>query len=388
MGRSRLGAPRATIPAVKGVRAARWVRVALVAVVAVALTGAVASASSHRRRPGCGRSCRQLGGVGGTMGVCDQTMNYAGSAVADARTLKIKITGPYPSTGDLLLAVVASDHGQVSPPSGWKTFSSASGTGGGVQIFYEIAGQRVAPTYTFTSAGSQQMDGALLDAMGVSAHTPFEGSTAGAGVSGGDTVTAPSITPSSRHSLLVFVGSVASKVKWTAPKGMSPIYLDPYQQQSASRVGIAIQRWGPASATGDRKARISRPEANAGELLALHYPAPITCPHVKVLSRHFQPNSRGIMSVKMKCNWTARCQGAFEGVDLEDHFPTPKIAASDFTIPAGQTRSVPIATTRAGFRALKQHGRLKFDIFVWAFTAAHQIVIAGADRSVITAPGT
>jgi hypothetical protein len=105
-----------------------------------------------------------------------------------------------------------------------------------------------------------------------------------------------------------------------------------------------------------------------------------------VLSHHFQPNRHGILFVKMSCHWTATCRGAFEGVDLEDHFPTPKVAASDFTIPAGKTRSVPIATTRAGFKALKRHGKLKFDIFIWAYTSARQIVVAGEARSQIYAP--
>jgi hypothetical protein len=113
---------------------------------------------------------------------------------------------------------------------------------------------------------------------------------------------------------------------------------------------------------------------------------PINCPRVKVLSRRFQPDRHGILSVRMACHWTATCPGAFEGVDLEDHFATPKIAASDFTIPAGRTKVVRIATTRAGFRALTRHHKLAFDVFVWAYTSAHQIVVAGESRGKIRAP--
>jgi hypothetical protein len=106
-----------------------------------------------------------------------------------------------------------------------------------------------------------------------------------------------------------------------------------------------------------------------------------------VVSHRFRPNRHGILYVRMTCRWTASCRGAFEGVDLEDHFATPKIAASDFTIPAGTTRSVPIALTRGGLRALKRHHKLAFDVFVWAYTSAHQIVVAGEARGKIRAPG-
>jgi hypothetical protein len=321
------------------------------------------------------------------MGACTQTATYSGSAVADSRTLKIKVQGAFPATGDLLLAVVTGD-GAVTPPRGWSSYLSGSGTGGSVQIFYKVAGQLVPGSYTFTSGQAQRMTGVLLDVMGVSAHDPIASGSAAAAVSRSRTVTAPSIRASFRQSLLVFVGTTQARVRWTAPQGMKPIYLDPYGTQKASRLGIAIQRWHPASATGSRTAQISKTEGNSGQLIALHYPQPITCPKVKVLSRRFRPNRRGILFVKMHCQWTATCRGAFEGVDLEDHFPTPKIAASDFTIPAGQTRSVPIATTRAGFKALKRHHKLAFDIYVWAYTAANQIVIAGDARGKIRAPAS
>jgi hypothetical protein len=366
---------------------------ALVAVVAVALTGAVASANSHRRRPGCGRSCRQLGGLGGTMGACLQDAYYMGNAsVSDSQVLKIKIKAEYPSTGDLMLAAVTSTNG-VKPPHGWLTNSTLSGTTGGqrqtVQVFYRFAGERTASSFSFTSAAPQPISGALIAAMGVSHSQPFDyNSTAATIGPPSRTVTAPSISATATDSLILFVGTAGKRVKWTAPSGMKALYLDSFGTPSSNRLGIATQRWRPAGATGGRKARISAPAPALGELVALHYPTPITCPRVKVLSHHFQPNRQGILSVKMSCDWTARCRAIFEGVDLEDHFPTPKIAASDFTIPAGKTRSVPIAMTRAGSRALRRHGRLRFDIYIWAYTSANQIVVAGTARSKIIAPGT
>ncbi len=358
---------------------------------AVALTGAVASASSHRRRPGCGRSCRQLGGLGGTEGACLQDAYYIGSANAsDSKLLKMRIRAEYPATGDLMLAVVTSEQG-VKPPHGWSVNSSSTGTTGGqtqtVQIFYRFAANRTSSSFTFTSSTPQPISGALIAAMGVSRRQPFDYRSGTATIGPPSrSVTAPSITATSGHSLLLFVGTAGRKVSWTAPGGMKPLYLDSFATPSANRLGIATERWRPAAATGNRKATISASSPAYGELIALHYPSPITCPKVKVLSHQFQPNRRGLLFVKMRCNWTARCRGAFEGVDLEDHFPVPKVAASDFTIPAGETRSVPIAMTRAGSKALRRRGKLKFDIYIWAYTSARQIVVAGEARSTIRAP--
>ncbi|MFL5824029.1 MAG: hypothetical protein ACJ764_11365 [Solirubrobacteraceae bacterium] len=371
----------------RGFWAGRWIRLALVVLAGAGLTASLAAASSHRR-PGCRSRCRSLGGVGGTDGACFQTAQYGGSAnVSDSRTLTIKIgSGFFPATGDLLLAAVASEQA-VTPPEGWRTFSTVGADGGLVEVFYKVAGERIPGTYKFTSARAQSMTGAFLFADGVDAKDPIEGDAYGAGASSGRSVTAPSITPSNPDSLLVFVGAARSQVKWTAPEGMKGINLNVFDQPQASRLGLAIQRWHPASATGDRTATISASENHNGQLLALHYPEPITCPRVKVLTRRFRPNRHGILDVRMKCQWTAKCQGAFEGVDMEDNFFTPpKIAASDFTIPAGATRTVPIAVTRRGMKSLKRHHRLRLDIFVWAWTSANQPVIAGAGRSKITAP--
>lgn len=327
------------------------------------------------------------------MGACLQDAYYIGNAsVSDSKALEIKIKAEYPSTGDLLLAVVTSTSG-VRPPRGWSASTRLSGTTGGqtqtVQVFYRFAGNRTASSFSFTSPTRQPISGALIAAMGVSHRQPFDYRSTRATIGPPSrSVRAAGITPTSTDSLILFIGTASKKVKWTAPPGMKPINLDAFGTQSANRLGIATQRLRPARATGGRTASISAVSPGLGQLIALHYPAPITCPKVKVLSHHFQPNRHGIMFVRMRCNWTANCRAIFEGVDLEDRFPTPKIAASDFTIPAGQTRSVPIAMTRAGSQALRRHGTLRFDIYIWAYTSAHQIVVAGGSRSKIIAPRT
>ena len=360
---------------------------AALAILALIGTVVVAGNASARRRPGCGSRCRNLGGIGGSNGACFENAGVSGSAaVADSRRLKISIDGPFPSQGDVMVAAIAS-RGHVSPPSGWTAVAGGGPPlpGGELQVFYRVAGDRVAESYTFTAPSAQRISGALLDVSGAAQKHPISVFSTQSNPSS-RSVTAPSIGPLHRDSLLLFIARTSRGVKWTAPRGMKTILPDPFGPKQASRFSIATQRWHPAKATGTRTATISRAASSTAALLAVHYPEPITCPRVKVLSRHFQPNRHGILRVRMTCQWTARCRGAFEGVDLEDHFPTPKIAASDFSIRAGATRTVRIALTRRGFRALKRHHKLAFDIFVWVQNSAGQYVVAGSKRGKITAP--
>src|SRR5207245_4721421 len=113
------------------------------------------------------------------------------------------------------------------------------------------------------------------------------------------------------------------------------------------------------------------------ELIGVNFAEPTTCPRIRILTHDYKPTRDGLIRARLKCVWAAPCVGAFEGVDLEDRFRVPKIAASDFSIPAGQTRTVLVALTPGGERALRRHRKLGFDVFVWVFTAAHQFVVAG-----------
>ena len=138
---------------------------------------------------------------------------------------------------------------------------------------------------------------------------------------------------------------------------------------------VATQRWPTAAASGVRTATISDPGTSVGALVALSYPLPVACPRVRVLTRHFSETRDGsrLIYARMRCMWSAPCHGAFEGLD--DSFR--KLAASDFSIPAGATRTVPIAVTPFGQKSLQRHHKQHLAVFVWAFTAVRQPVLAG-----------
>jgi hypothetical protein len=265
-----------------------------------------------------------------------------------------------------------------------------TGAGERLQIFYKVATAKEPATYTFTSAIPQRMFGAMFDFFGVDPKHPIDTAAGQINATTSGSVPAPSITPTEPNTMLVFVGATNVNTAWRAPSGMTRQDITTFSNSTESildtaPIGIATKRWPPATATGTRTATISSPNQSIGELISLNYAKPIACPAVKILTHKFKATSDGLVLVRIKCAWTARCTGAFEGVDLEDRFPVGKIAASDFSIGAGQTRTIPIALTKQGAKALKAHRILAFDVFVWVFAPAGQPVVAGAGAYKITA---
>jgi hypothetical protein len=220
------------------------------------------------------------------------------------------------------------------------------------------------------------MYGVLVDFMGISANGSVEAAAAQLNSVPSTSVTSPSVTPTSGNSLLVFIGGAGAATSWSLPPGMHPP-TPPLQSSLSRRVPlvVATQRWPTAAASGTRTATISDSGSSVGALVALNYPLPVACPRVRVHTRHFVETRDGsrLVYARMTCVWTAPCRGAFEGLD--DRFR--KLAASDFSIPAGATRTVPIAVTPFGQKSLKRNHRQHLAVFVWAFTAIGQPVLAG-----------
>jgi hypothetical protein len=223
----------------------------------------------------------------------------------------------------------------------------------------------------------------VLDIQGVRQSHPI-GASAGQVNPSSGSVMAPSVNPTSPDSLLVFLGATQSAVRWTTPQGMKAQYFDSPRTPPV-RLFIATQRWHPAAGTGGRAARIGSSAPSIGGLIALSYPEPITCPKVKVLSHRFKPNRQGVLSVPMKCDWTARCRGWFLGAapapgsPPASQLPGPEIAVSQYSIPAGQTRTVRIALMKHGRTLLKHHHTLSFFIELWTSRSNGRLVWTAPD---------
>ena len=358
---------------------------------AAAIAGA-ASGRAHVSRRHTPPVYRGTQGAGG--GYCSNRPLYLGyGTVSDSKTLRIGVS-PFVSEGDLLLAAITSE-GKVTPPPGFSALSATGPASSGtrLQVFDMIAGRRTPVTLSFATSTAQRISGAVLDLQGVSQSHPISASAAQVNVSSG-LVIAPPVSPTSTDSLLVFLGATQSALKWTAPQGMTAQYFDPSRTPPV-RLFIATQRWHPAGGTGGRSARIGSSAPSIGELIALGYPEPITCPKVKVLSHRFKPNRQGVLSVPMKCDWTARCRGWFlgaapaPGAPPGQPLPGPEIAVSQYSIPAGQTRTVPIALTMHGRTLLKQHHTLSFFIELWTSRSNGRLVWTAPDviNSKLIEPG-
>jgi hypothetical protein len=312
------------------------------------------------------------------------------ASVTDSRVLKLPLSNGPPAPGDLVLAAIASRgavNADVTAPAGWSRLPSAQADAPDerLQVFFKIARAREPISYTFTAASAQTMSAGLIEIMGASPTAPIAAAAAQVNSTAARSVGAPSISPASANTLLVFLGATTRATGWKAPQGMKLEDLGANPDSPPRRpIAIATQRWRPPTATGQRTATIATAQPSLGALIGVNLAAPIGCPTVRILTHHYKPTPDGLIRARLKCVWAAPCVGAFEGVDMEEQFPVPRIAASDFSIPAGQTRTVPVALTPGGRRALRRHHTLHFDVFVWAFTASKQFVLAGGGAYKIT----
>jgi hypothetical protein len=274
--------------------------------------------------------------------------------------------------GDLLVAAIVTGGGAVRPPPGWAPVPNADHAGQRerLQVFYRIPIPLARPNgggafgYTFTASAAQAMTGALTDFEGVSQTRPISASAGQINATSSTAVAAPSLTPTSANSVLVFIGATAASERWTAPHGMKSNWVFPGELSAfggpaptfpypPSDIDVAFERWPHTFATGGRVAAVSAASESVGEEIALDYPAPTTCPKVAILAPrtrlsfygrpHRGPILKvgrdGLVSVRMKCKWTAPCVGAMGVFDER----LLGLAESDFRVPAGQTRTVQIA---------------------------------------------
>jgi hypothetical protein len=311
-------------------------------------------ATFTRKRPRCGRACRKMRGVGqgaGGQAVCGPPELLDERSASGVLRFDTNARQDFYTTvaGDLLLATIVTEGTAVTPPPGWHLVPGSDVSSSAtqrLQVFYAIPvplrklGRLGRNTYRFTSPVAQAMTGTLISVSGAGQTRTISAVGAG-GATASSTVTAPSITPSAATTRLLFVGAAKPRPTWTLPAGMKSI--------ARSDIAVGYQWWRAATATGTRTATLDAPAESIGELIALRFPRPTSCPRVRILNRRdrngrprFKANSDGHVAVRLKCRWTTRCVGAL-GLML----PTP-VAAGDFAVPAGKTRTVriPICTRK------------------------------------------
>jgi hypothetical protein len=309
------------------------------------------------------KACKRLKigqGVGG-QAVCGPPQFVVGArANPGSRVLKFSTERspvPFYSTaaGDLLVAAILTEGASIPPPRGWQRVPDSDVSNGAsqrLQIFSAIPvpvtkpGEIGPDSYSFPSSTPQAMSGTLINVSGVSQVDPINAAAGAANATASAGVTAPSINPTAANTRLLFVGAASAPQTWTAPPGMKQLVDSP----RSSRIGLAHQWWPTATATGTRTATISSSAPTIGDLIALNFPAPATCPKIRILNRFldrrkgrlFRASASGLISVRLKCEWSEPCVGA-----LGLMVPTP-VAAGDIEVPAGETRTVQIPVCKRG----------------------------------------
>lgn len=268
-------------------------------------------------------------------------------------------SSPYnASSGDLLVAAILTEGASIPAPRGWQEVPDSDvsdGAGRRLQIFYAIPVPVTKPaeigpdSYRFRSSAPQAMTGTLINVSGVSQTDPINAAAGAASATASASVSAPSISPSAANTRLLFVGAASSPQTWNVPPGMEPI-IDGLAARRKSGVAFASQLWPTSTATGTRTATISSAAGSIGELIALNVPGPTTCPKIRILNRFlsrdkgrlFKAGASGLISVRLKCEWSRPCVGALGLMN-----PTP-VALGNIAVPAGETRTVQIAVCKRG----------------------------------------
>ena len=320
------------------------------------------------RRPRCRGVCRWLRVGQGSDGqsTCGPPRLVDRSSAAASDVLRFAWDSFFFTTtaGDLLLAAVVTEGAGITPPRGWLALPGGditAGDGRRLQLFYAIPvplerqGRLGPDRVSFSASAPQALEGALIGVSGVDQDEPVDVAAGAPAAAASAEVTAPSIAPAAATTTLLFVGATGSPQTWTAPAGMTPIG----SARAVSAIGVARQWWRTATATGTRTATISSPAAGIGALVALKVPRPTTCPKLRILNRRrggnlrFEADADGVISVRLKCNWSRRCVGALGLMS-----PTP-IAAGSISVPAGRTRTVRIGLCRRTVRCRGSVPRLR-----------------------------
>jgi hypothetical protein len=171
--------------------------------------------------------------------------------------------------GDILIASISDNGGtaaSVTPPADWSLVGTrqTSGTTLGNSIYRYIVPPSAPVTHTFNVTGAANVAG-VIDAY----HNVLDVQAVGSQVNASSTsIVAPSISPASPNSMLVFVGAVAANTTVTPPSGMTE---DANTEQATTGVTTEIAHSTPTAsgATGTRTATAGSAGVNIGTLLSL-----------------------------------------------------------------------------------------------------------------------
>lgn len=165
---------------------------------------------------------------------------------------------------DVLIAAIAirPDTATITPPAGWTLVRRSDNSGGAANslaVYSRIATSSEPATHAFTFSSSTGSGGGLLAFREADAASPID-VEAGASTASGLGHPAPDVTTTVAGAMLVTAHGFSSSATWTPPAGMTEI-VDVASLPPPDAVGIAlsvnVELLGAAGATGARTATAS-----------------------------------------------------------------------------------------------------------------------------------
>lgn len=212
------------------------------------------------------------------------------------------------SNGHLLLTAISiGGNAAFVAPSGWTQIYVNQNSGGSVGVWYRVASSEPASyNWSWGGGNSRRYSGYTVGYSGVDTTTPIDAS-GGQSVGGSATpITAPSISPTSTGTLLLFIAGAGNGVTYTQDAAMSE-RLDLWGSSggSGSSVTLAEQQLSASGPTGTRTATASdNPNRYSAVHVALR-PATITpnaCYYFEVYEGTTLRGTHGSIGSPVSCN--------------------------------------------------------------------------------------
>ena len=206
----------------------------------------------------------------------------AASAAAPSGTLSLTVNVPTgTTTADVMVASIAvrPNTATITAPAGWtllRRVNNASATASSLAVYYRVAGASEPANYTWTFSTSTGSAGGIQTFSNVDTTTPIN-VDAGQNTASGLNHATPSVTTTVANAMLVTSHDFSSSATWTPPAGMTEAF-DRASVAVPNAVGIAVEGnyvlQPAAGATGAKSATASN-DADVGNahILALK-PAP------------------------------------------------------------------------------------------------------------------
>ena len=173
------------------------------------------------------------------------TFRGSTSAGAPSGTLSLTINKPVgTAAGDVMIASIAvrPNTAAITVPAGWtpvRRIDNANANANSLAVYYKVAGASEPANYTWTFSTSTGSAGGIQTFSGVDTDSPID-VEGGQNTPSGLTHATPSVTTTVTNTMLVTSHAFSSSATWTPPGGMTEVF-DVASETVPNAAGISIE---------------------------------------------------------------------------------------------------------------------------------------------------